>query len=394
MATPVHTIEKTSGPVDSGRIDGGHVDSGHVDGGHVDYDFSRIAPEVRRRLRPLGKLDNWHAPVAILADYAVVAAAIWACLQVSWWFYPPALIVIGSTQRALVNLLHESSHKVLARNQLLNLMLGTVFAGYLVFHLYTPYRTSHIGFHHRYLGDPEKDPDYQFHRECGLYDPRVSDRRFFLENILLAVLGLRTASYIRYIVRDRIFYKGPKTNVSMPVGLPTERVVLAFQWLTLASVVIATGTWHLLVLFWLVPLFTTAIAVGWLSELAEHYPMPESERAQLLMTRNRHGWAIENYLLGRHHDNYHLVHHLNMSIPFWNMKRAHHILLDDVTYARWDALWGGVITRRRGRSGSETLVSYATKYRAWRRAGGDPRTASSTFAEVLTLAHASAARNR
>jgi fatty acid desaturase len=372
MAPPVRTPEMASG--------------------HVDYDFSRIAPEVRRRLRPLGKLDNWHALVAILADYAIVTAAVWACLEVSWWCYPLALILIGSTQRAMVNLLHESSHKVLSRSPGLNLMLGTVFAGYLVFHLYTPYRTSHIGFHHRYLGDAEKDPDYRFHRDCGLYNPNMSDRRFMLENILLAVIGLRTASYIGYIVRDRIFYKGPETNVSMPISLPVERAVLALQWLILTSVVIATGTWYLLLLFWLVPLFTTAIAVGWLSELAEHYPMPESERDQLLMTRNRHGTAIENYLLGRHHDNYHLVHHLNMSIPFWNMKRAHRILLDDVTYVRWDALWGGVLTRRRGRRGSETLVSYATKYRTWRRAGGDPATASSTFAEVLTLARACGTR--
>ncbi|MFJ8040271.1 fatty acid desaturase [Kitasatospora sp. NPDC096147] len=367
MAPPVRTIERP--------------------GGHVDYDFSRIDPEVRKRLRGLGRIDNWHAPLALLADYAGVAVAVWACLEISWWLYPLALVQIGSTHRAMANLLHESSHKVLARNAFLNLVLGTVFSGYLIFHLYSPYRTTHIGFHHRYLGDPEKDPDYEFHRELGLYDHRVSDRRFFLENILSAVLGLRTLTYVKYIVRDRLFYKGAETNLSMPVSLPVERVALAIQWLLIAGVSIATGTWHLVLLFWLVPLFTTAIAVGWLSELAEHYPMPESERSPILMTRNRHGWAVENYLLGRHHDNYHLVHHLNMSIPFWNMKKAHAILLEDATYARWDALWGGVLTRGHGRRGTETMISYASKYRAWRRAGGDPKASSRTFAEVLTLAH-------
>jgi len=356
--------------------------------GHVDYDFRKVAPEIRNRLRPLGALDNWHAILAILTDYVGVAVAIWACLNISWWLYPLALLFIGSTQRAMVNLLHEASHKVLSRNPVLNLVLGTVFSGYLVFHLYSPYRTSHIGFHHRYLGDPQKDPDYEFHRDLGLYDPEKSDARFFLENIVLAVLGLRTASYVRYIVRDRIFYRGPGTNVSMPVSLGAERLVFAVQWLLITAACAASGTLHVLLLFWIVPLFTSAVAVGWLSELAEHYPMPESERAQLLMTRNRHGWAMENYLLGRHHDNYHLVHHLNMSIPFWNMKRAHRILLDDPTYARWDALWGGIITRAKNRAGAETVVTYAAKYRSWRRAGGAPQASSPTFAEVLTLAHA------
>ncbi|WP_369211077.1 fatty acid desaturase [Streptomyces flavofungini] len=354
--------------------------------GHVDYDFSKVAPEVRKKLRPLSAVDNWHAVLAILTDYAGIAVAVLACLHITWWLYPLALLFIGSTQRAMVNLLHESSHKVLSRNPALNLVLGTVFSGYLVFHLYSPYRTSHIGFHHRYLGDPQKDPDYQFHRDLGLYDAGKSDTRFFLENIALAILGLRTAAYIRYIVRDRLFYRGPQTNVSMPVRLATERVVFIAQWLLITAVCFATGTLHLLLLFWFVPLFTSAVAVGWLSELAEHYPMPESERAQLLMTRNRHGWALENYLLGRHHDNYHLVHHLNMSIPFWNMKRAHRILLDDPTYARWDALWGGIVTRARDRDGAETVVTYAAKYRAWRRAGGSPGAASPTFAEVLALA--------
>src|SRR5215212_10163652 len=84
--------------------------------GHLDYDVSKVAPGVRKRLRPLGRLDNWHAVLAILADYAGVAVALWACLHISWWLYPLALILIGSTQRAMVNLLHESSHKVLTRN--------------------------------------------------------------------------------------------------------------------------------------------------------------------------------------------------------------------------------------------------------------------------------------
>lgn len=33
-----------------------------------------------------------------------------------------------------------------------------------------------------------------------------------------------------------------------------------------------------LLLFWLVPLFTMAVAVGWIIELAEHYPLPAAEK--------------------------------------------------------------------------------------------------------------------
>ncbi|MEW2086655.1 fatty acid desaturase family protein [Streptomyces sp. NPDC005283] len=359
-----------------------------ADAGDLSLDFSRLDRGVRKRLRQLCELDNHHAPLALLCDYLLVAASVYLCVGLSYWFYPVSIILIGSTQRAFVNLLHESSHKVLTKNQRLNVTLGTFFSGYLVLHMYNPYRNSHIGFHHRYLGDPEKDPDYNFHVGVGIYDHRTSDKKFFLKNIALATFGMRTPEYVNYVIRDRILFNPKDVAVSMPVSLTTERVVLLLQWAGIFGLCAWQGWLLELLLFWLVPLFTTAIAIGWLSELAEHYPLPESENKQILMTRNRHGWAIERFLLGRHNDNYHLVHHLNTGVPFWNMKRAHQVLLEDSAYARWDGLWAGILTRSRGRENQETLISYAEKYRAWRRNGGDPAEIDSggTFAEAAALA--------
>jgi fatty acid desaturase len=353
-------------------------------------DFSRLDRGVRRQVKELCVLDNYHAPLALLGDYLLVAASILLCTSVSPWFYPLSVVLIGSTQRAFVNLLHEASHKVLARNGRLNLLSATVFSGYLVLHMYNPYRNSHIGFHHRFLGDPEKDPDYKFHREVGIYDHTVSDRRFFTRNVLFAVLGLRTPEYVTYVVRDRILFSSADVAVSMPIRQSTERVLLLAEWSALVALCAWQGWLLELLLFWLVPMFTTAVAIGWLSELAEHYPLPESESRQILMTRNRHGWAAERFLLGRHHDNYHLVHHLNTGVPFWNMKRAHRVLRRDPAYARWDDLWAGIITRPSGQKDKETLLSYASKYRRWRNTGGVPEQLAygGSFAQVATLARA------
>ncbi|WP_371408754.1 fatty acid desaturase family protein [Micromonospora zamorensis] len=353
----------------------------------TDLDFSKLSPEIRRELRKLCRLDNHHGILGVLFDYAVVAFAVYLSVGVSYWFYPVSLVLIGSTQRALVNLLHEASHKVLARNQTLNLVLSTVFTGHLVFHMHNPYRSSHIGLHHRYLGDREKDPDYSFHVECGIYDPGGSNRAFFLRNILLAALGLRTLEYVRYVVEDRLLFREDQIAVSMPISLRAERWLLLGVWTVLLTPIVSGGYLLEFVLFWIVPLFTTAVAIGWLSELAEHFPLPESENRQILMTRNRHGWAIERFLLGRHNDNYHLVHHLNTGVPFWNMKKAHRILLGDPAYALWDGMWAGIMTRSPGRRDKETLISYAGKYREWRRTGGDPGDPGQrSFAEIAALA--------
>ncbi|HEY1973783.1 MAG TPA: fatty acid desaturase, partial [Pseudonocardia sp.] len=250
---------------------------------------------------------------------------------------------------------------------------------------YNPYRNSHIGFHHRFLGDPERDPDYSFHRECGIYDHRSGNWSFFLRNIVLAMIGFRTVEYVRYVVEDRLLYRGDKAAVSMPVGVRTERILLSALWVAVLTPIVLFGWLPVFLLLWVVPMFTSAVAIGWLSELAEHYPLPESENRPILMTRNRHGWAIERFLLGRHNDNYHLVHHLNTGVPFWNMRKAHEVLLGDPAYARWDGLWAGILTRTRRRATQETLVSYAAKYRDWRREGGDPAALPRSFAELLAL---------
>ncbi|HEY1628161.1 MAG TPA: fatty acid desaturase family protein [Streptosporangiaceae bacterium] len=348
-------------------------------------DFTRLSPQIRKDLRKLCRLDNYHAVIAIAFDYAVIAAAVYLCVGLSFWLYPISLVLIGSTQRALVNILHESSHKVLTKSGTLNVILGTAFSGHLVFHVYNAYRSSHIGLHHRYLGDAERDPDYGFHREIGIYDPAGSNRAFFLRNLLLAVFGLRSVEYLRYVIQDRLLFRREQVTVSMPIDIRVERCVLVAVWAAILVPCALTGRLLDVVLLWIVPMLTTAVAIGWLSELAEHYPLPESEDRQILMTRNRHGWVIERFLLGRHKDNYHLVHHLNTGVPFWNMKRAHRVLLGDPAYACWDGLWAGILTRARGERDRETVLSYAAKYRDWRRSGGDPRALGGSFAELAAL---------
>ncbi|MFD7702419.1 fatty acid desaturase [Streptomyces caelestis] len=351
-----------------------------------DLDFDRLAPPIRRGLKSLTRLDNHHALLAIAFEYGLVALCVTACVAGSYWAYPVAVVLIGSTQRFLAHFLHESAHKSLARNRILNLVAGTALSGYLVGQLYGPYRSSHVGRHHRRLGEADADPDYRFHLECGLYDPDRSDRGFLVREVLLSLLGLRTVDYLRYLVRDRVWARESDLTVSVPVPLRTEQRLFLLQWAAVFGLCGWLGVLPELLLFWFVPLLTSNIAIGWLSELAEHYPLPESESTRVLLTRNRHGRALETFLLSRHGDRFHLVHHLNAGIPFWNLHRAHRLLLDDPAYAGWDGMWAGVLSRPRSRRGKETVISYAAKYRAWRRNGGDPTTADRTFAQSMMLA--------
>ena len=139
----------------------------------------RFSEDINRKLRQLGKLDNYHVAAALILDYGVIATAI-SLYFVSPWLLPLTVILIGSRQRALLTLLHESAHGVLARSPTWNFLCGTIFSGYLVFQVYGRYHQSHVRMHHGALGDPEWDPD-----TGQLYIVAINGRSIGLQNMVV-----------------------------------------------------------------------------------------------------------------------------------------------------------------------------------------------------------------
>src|SRR3990167_1486788 len=127
-----------------------------------------FSPSIKERVAALRALDNWHAFVAVMYDYLVIAAGIYFFL-LSPWLYPISLILIGSRQRALATILHESAHRCIAKSSRLNRFIGTYLSGYLILQELNVYSDSHIKQHHAFLGDKKRDPDLIYHHEQGLY---------------------------------------------------------------------------------------------------------------------------------------------------------------------------------------------------------------------------------
>lgn len=275
-------------------------------------------------------------------------------------------------------MLHETSHGTFAKNKLLSHIGGTFISSYLIFHMAVPYRCSHLK-HHSHLGHTEKDPDYQFHIACGLYDRSQNIYAFIIKNILLSLIGYRTIHYIKYIYQDRILFDMSGQPERVKREAVHERWVFFSYWTLLLAAIVYFGVFQEFVLFWLVPMFTSAIAIGWLAELAEHYPLPESENTYLFLTRNRNGSWLENFLIGRHGDRYHLIHHLIPNIPCYQYKAAHKELLKDDAYRKWNEKCGGIFTKKK--SDEESLISFIIKYRDWHKSSSS--TGDETFCENL-----------
>jgi fatty acid desaturase len=298
----------------------------------------RFDPLITARLRRLQKRDDWHNALYLAVDYGVIAGAVVAAeLTGSLLLYAIALVVIASRMRALNNLVHEASHKLLFRTVRLNRWAGMLLCAFPIGTSMHAYRRSH-GRHHRMLGDPVFDPDRVRYRELGVEDlpkPRGWVVRRFLRMLTLYEMP-------RYVVGTlRSFVHTSETPRSETVG----RWVF---WGALAAALTALGGWTLFLLYWVVPFFTTFQVLRYVSEISEHGGLYDNEDP-LDLARNSVPHPFVRAVLYPHNDNLHLVHHLFPGIPHFRLARAHRILQADADYAGAHHCYGYFLRRRDGR---------------------------------------------
>lgn len=310
----------------------------------------RFDGAILRELNHCFELDNWHGLMQLFEDWVIIALAVFASrwtwqhlpLVVGGMVYFVAISIVGARMRALADLLHQSTHKILAKNKVLNFVLGTFPSGYLVLQSYSGYRSSHVFQHHGHFGDSKLDPDYIGLQESGLYGVNLEAKnvRRYLWNIVHPVT---TLTYLRYLLKNRIL--NPHEELR-------EKLVRLVYVTVLNSMFIWLGWGWLLLLYWWVPLLTTANWIGAFIELFDHYPLMEvipeviegkienlkskiqnSKSVDLCMSHNRLCSTVANFFLGVHWEGYHLLHHLFPGVPSWRYKLAHQILMKDEIYA-------------------------------------------------------------
>jgi len=135
---------------------------------------------------------------------------------------------------------------------------------------------------------------------------------------------LNTLSFVKYLLRNRLFSN------------KVESIFMCSLWCIFTGIFIYFGLLKYLILFWFVPLLLVFPVIGWFIEIAEHYPLIADAKLDLYASRNRNSNIIECFLFGIHNESYHLTHHLKPGVPYWNIKRAHKIMLQDKNYAEFN----------------------------------------------------------
>ncbi len=295
----------------------------------------RFDDKILKEINGYLKLDNWHGFAQVFEDWIIIVVAVLVSEWV-WQKFPPVIgcmiysitiFIIGARMRALIDLLHQSVHKTLAKNKVINFILGTFLSSYLVLQSYSGYQKSHIILHHGHFGDFQLDPDYIELQKNGLYGSNLSTKtaRHYLLRIIHPTT---TLTYLQYILKNRISQEELR-----------EKVIRLIYLIVLNSIFIYVGLGEVLLFYWYVPLLTTSVWIGALIEFFEHYPLMEvtpkgfENKIDIFMSRNRIGFPLTNFWLGIHGEGYHLLHHLFPAIPSWNYKAVNKILMKDKVYA-------------------------------------------------------------
>lgn len=155
---------------------------------------------------------------------------------------------------------------------------------------------------------------------------------FFWKFLISHFLCLKIFASLKYLLTNRLF---SKNNHS-------ELLKILFSQVILFSIGSYFVGYKFYFLYWLLPYLTTFQMLTWFIELAEHYPMIETASMNLEASRNRFSHKVEAFFTSIHGENYHLVHHLFPAVPFWNLNKAHQLLMSDKDYKEVNSTFGGI----------------------------------------------------
>jgi fatty acid desaturase len=272
----------------------------------------------------LAQRTAWRATLPVLADFAVLAAAI--AVALAWWPNPlvliPSILIIGSRQHALFVIAHEAAHYLLYDNRKINDAVGRLCATVQGLSMCT-YRVIHRLHHNNLYG--ELDPDTALH---GGYPRGFS---YLVKKLLKDLTGLTAWKTYAYFLGG-----APALNTATQVALKPlddtspklraeakrdRNLVIVFHILVLGFFVFTGHAVQYLVL-WVLPLVTVVQAILRLRAIAEHGATTDFS-SPLTAARSNLGPAWLRWLLFPHNVNYHIEHHLYASVPQYRLPALH-----------------------------------------------------------------------
>jgi fatty acid desaturase len=304
-------------------------------------------------IRELRVIRPHRAWLSVFVNYGLIAASMtMVALVPNVFTVALALFVIGTRQLGFAVVMHESAHRTLFKNRRLNDFVGNWLCGYPIYLSADMYRTHHLEHHAKTWTDG--DPD------LALATAFPVSRRSMARKVmrdLLGITGLKQLIGTSYLIGKVL--RGEQVDAgTLPLRLergPAIRMVVG----TLVTNLILFGLlWSigqpLLYLLWLGAWLTTNKLVARIRSIAEHAVVPDPSDP-IGQTRTVLAGPFERLFIAPNRVQFHLEHHLLMTVPHYNLPKFHAMLrerglLEGACVASGYAQVLSLAMRRAGRS--------------------------------------------
>ena len=262
---------------------------------------------------------DWRNVLSISSNWLQMSAAM-----ALFFFYPNvitflvALVIIGSRQFALAVLAHDAAHNLLFENNKVNDWAGQWFCAYPIFQDNRVYRPYHLK-HHRHT-ETDDDPD------LVLSSPFPITKRSFIRKVfrdLTGITGVKrywgSLSSIFRTKGDNVFNKISKTSNKLHGFLISNLIIFVL--------ISTTMHWSLFLLLWWLPSFTYYSLIIRIRNISEHAVTPGNNDFD--NTRTTKSTVLTRFLMVPHNVNYHLEHHLFTRCPWYNLPKAHSMMIEN-----------------------------------------------------------------
>ena len=271
---------------------------------------------TRDEIRRLTEIRDSRAWLSILVDWGLVGVSF---ALVAAFPNPASIVVaiavIGSRQLGLAILMHDAAHRALLRNRSWNDWVGNWLCAYPVWNDVLPYRKYHLQ-HHAKTWTSE-DPDLELAAPFPISGASLK-RKIWRD--LSGQTGWKR--FLAILNRDLGHSRG-RVRRDFGTGLQALHGVLITNAMLLGLLTLFGHP--ALYLLWVVAWFTTYSLVMRIRSIAEHAMVPDVTD-ELRNTRTTLARWWERLLIAPNRVNFHLEHHLLMTVPHYNLPRLHRML--------------------------------------------------------------------